>query len=197
MVIKNTPLQNLSKYQLARKILLLNILPLIDSLMYNKIIKYSTVHDSYSAEVAPNTLKSFALENILQWYSVGNELKFYVNDLTQKYLLYIQCVAWSCNDFSTAPFTDYVNNPIMQIIQSFKSHLMRIAIFKSDKQIHLDLHIGKVYTNKLEKLRRGDSNLVLKIEIKNVLQFTGWIFYLFTIRGLTISYKTYTIVKRR
>ena len=61
----------------------------------------------------------------------------------------------------------------MQIIQSFKSHLMRIAIFKSDKQIHLDLHIGKVYTNKLEKLRRGDSNLVLKIEIKNVLQFTG------------------------
>lgn len=93
IVIKNTPLQNLSKYQLARKILHLNILPLIDGLMYNKIIKYSTVHDRYSAEVTPNTLKSFALENILQCYSVGNELKFYVNDLTQKYLLYIQCLA--------------------------------------------------------------------------------------------------------
>ena len=38
--------------------------------------------------------------------------KIYVDNLTQKHLLYKQFVAWSCNGSSVAPLTDYINNSI-------------------------------------------------------------------------------------
>ena len=37
-----------------------------------------------------------------------------IDNLTQKYLLYKQFVAWSCNGSSVAPLTDYINDPIYQ-----------------------------------------------------------------------------------
>ena len=36
------------------------------------------------------------------------------DNLKQKNLLYKQFVVWSCNGCSTAPLTDYVNNPVYQ-----------------------------------------------------------------------------------
>ena len=55
-----------------------------------------SVYGSYNAEVAADTIKSVTLENISQSYSVTNELKFDFIDQAQKYLLYMQFVAWYC-----------------------------------------------------------------------------------------------------
>ena len=40
--------------------------------------------------------------------------KYDTDNLKQKNLLYKQFVVWSCNGCSTAPLTDYVNNPVYQ-----------------------------------------------------------------------------------
>ena len=57
------------------------------SMVYDKSDNYNSVYDSWNAEVAASTIKSAALENISQSYGVSSELKFDVNDPTQKYLL--------------------------------------------------------------------------------------------------------------
>ena len=43
-----------------------------------------------------------------------------MNNLTQKHLLYAQFVAWRCNSCSTAPLTDYINNPVYQELRAIK-----------------------------------------------------------------------------
>ena len=40
--------------------------------------------------------------------------KYDVDNLTQKYLLHKEFVAWNCNGSSVAPLTDYINNTIYQ-----------------------------------------------------------------------------------
>ena len=59
-------------------------------------------------------IKSVKLSNFTEICSLTNETKYEIDNLTQKYLLYKQFVAWSCNDCSTAPMTDYINSPIYQ-----------------------------------------------------------------------------------
>ena len=133
--------------------------------MYNKRDKNNTVYHSYNVEVVANTIKSVTLENISQSYSVTNELKFDVSNQTQKYLLYMQFVAWNCISCPIASLTDYTNDPIFQQLPDKDTYFS-----DSDKRIYLDLWESKGYTNKFEKLRRDDSDLVLTVELKNVLQ---------------------------
>ena len=74
----------------------------------------ATIYDSYNVEVAARTIKSVKLSNFTEIYSLRNEKKYDIDNLTQKYLLYKQFVAWSCNGCSTAPLMGYINNPIYQ-----------------------------------------------------------------------------------
>ena len=88
-------------------------------------------------------------------YDIGN--------FTQKNLLYKQFVAWSRNGCSTAPLTDYINNPI------YPEMIDKDEYFegKSDERIYLDLKASSRYTNEAEKLERNDSKINLYILLKD------------------------------
>ena len=76
--------------------------------------KHTTIYDSYSAELAAKYIKSVKLTNFTEIYSLTNEKKSNMDNLTQKHFLYKRFVAWTCNGCSTAPLTDYINNPVYQ-----------------------------------------------------------------------------------
>ena len=82
------------------------------SLVYDKSDKHTTIYDSYNVEMASKVIKSVRLTNFTEIYSLPNEKKFDIDNLTQKHLLYKQFVAWSCNGSSVAPLTDYMNDKI-------------------------------------------------------------------------------------
>ena len=88
--------------------------------------------------------------------------KYAVDHLTQKHLLYKQFVAWSCNGCSTAPLTDYINNPICQELIDEDDFFGP----KSDERIYLDLRASSGYRNKAEKLERNNSKINLHILLK-------------------------------
>lgn len=70
-----------------------------------------------------------------------------------------------------------------------------------------DLIDSKWYISELEKLKRNDGEIVLKVNLKAVLarkmrsRIWGYLqreyLYLVTERGLTLTYKTYNISKRK
>ena len=82
------------------------------SIVNNKSDKHSTIYDSYNRELAAQKIKSLQLSNFTEIYSLTNEKKYSIDNLTQKHLLYKQFVAWNCNGASVAPLTEYMDNPI-------------------------------------------------------------------------------------
>ena len=80
----------------------------------DKSDKHTTVYDSYNRELTAQTIKSLQLSNFTEIYSLTNEKKYSIDNLTQKHLLYKQFVAWNCNGSSVAPLTDYMDNPIFR-----------------------------------------------------------------------------------
>ena len=105
------------------------------SLVYDKSDKHTTIYDSYNVEMAAKIIKSVKLSSFTEIYSHTNETKYDIDNLTQKYLLYKQFVAWSCNSCSTAPLTDYINNPIYQELIDMENHFKN----KSNERMYLDL----------------------------------------------------------
>ena len=137
------------------------------SLVYDKSDKHTTIFDSYNAELAAKTIKlllllSVKLSNFTEIYSLTNEKKYDIDNLTQKYLLCKQFVAWSCNGSSVAPLTDYISNPIYQELIDEDDYFKT----KSDERICLDLRAISVYTNEAEKIERSDSKFPLSIMLK-------------------------------
>ena len=122
-----------------------------------------------------------------------------MDNLTQKYLLYKQFVAWCCNGCSVVPLTDYINNPIYQELIDEDKYDGNT----SDKRIYLDLRASSGYTNKAEKLERNDSKINLGIVLKNAatkkLRLRIWAhslgeyLYILTRSALTLRHKTYSI----
>ena len=84
------------------------------SIVPDKSDKHTTIYDSYNRELAAQTIKSLKLSNFTEIYSLTNEKKYDMDNLTQKHLLYKQFVAWNCNGSSVALLTDYMNSPIFQ-----------------------------------------------------------------------------------
>ena len=84
------------------------------SLVFDKSDKHTIIYDSYNAELAAKYIKLVKLSNFTEIYSLANENKYDMDNLTQKHLLYKQFVACACNGCSTAPLTDYINNPVYQ-----------------------------------------------------------------------------------
>ena len=82
------------------------------SIVYNKSDKRYIVYDSPNVETASNLIQSVGLENISQSYSVANQMKYDIGNATEKFLLYMQLVAWNYNGYSVAPVTNYTNNSI-------------------------------------------------------------------------------------
>ena len=65
-----------------------------------------------------------------------------MDNLTQNHLLYKQFLAWACSSCSTAPLTDYINNPVYQELIDDG----RYESAKSDERIYLDLRASSGYT---------------------------------------------------
>ena len=84
------------------------------SIVNDKSDKQTTIYDSYNRELAAQTIKSIQLSNFTEIYSLTNEKKYSIDNLTQKQLLYKQFVACNCNGSSVAPLTDYMDNPIFR-----------------------------------------------------------------------------------
>ena len=85
----------------------------IEILIVNdKSDKHTSTYDSYNRELAAQNIKSLRLSNFTEIYSLTNEKKYNIDNLTQKHLLYKQFVAWNCNGSSVAPLVDYMDNPI-------------------------------------------------------------------------------------
>ena len=73
--------------------------------MFGKSDKHLTINDSYNAEVASILIQNVTIENVGNTYSVTNELKHDIDNVTEKYMLYKQFVMWNCNGCSIVPLT--------------------------------------------------------------------------------------------
>ena len=71
-------------------------------------------------------------------------------------------VAYNCNGCSTAPLTQYKNNPMYQEITPEED----FGVNTRDNRIYLDMRWSQGYTDKLEKLTRDDSSLAVVIDLK-------------------------------
>ena len=117
-----------------------------DKYLYSTIkVTNTSIYDSYKTELAAKTIKSVKLSNFTEVYSLTNEKKIDVDNLTQKYL-YKQFVTWSCNGSSAAPLRDYINNPIYQELSDEDDYFQT----RSDARIFLDLRAGSGYTTEAE-----------------------------------------------
>ena len=124
-----------------------------------------------------------------------------IDNFTQKNLLYKQFVAWGRNGCSTAPLTDYINNPIYpELIE--KDEYFEV---NSDERIYLDLKASSGYTNEAEKLERNGSKINLHILLKDATKKSkrlrvwahslGEYLYILAISGITLRHRAYIIIQ--
>ena len=112
--------------------------------------------------MAAKTVKSVRLTSFTGIYSLTYEKIYDVDNFSEKHLLCKQFVAWSCNGCSTAPLTDYINNPVYQELIDEDKYFEA----KNDERIYLDLRASSGYTKKAEKLEGNDSGITLQILLK-------------------------------
>ena len=90
------------------------------SLAYDKSGKNLSLYDSYNVECASKLIKTIDFANISNENSATNTLRFDVDKDLHKHLLYKQFLAWNTNGCSTAPLSDFMNNPIVQALKNEK-----------------------------------------------------------------------------
>ena len=169
------------------------------SLVYDKSDKNLTAYDSYNAECASKFIKSLEFANISNEYSSTNTLKLDIENDLQKHLLWKQYLAWCTNGCSTAPVTDFMNNPIAQELKKENEYFSD----KFDERVYVDLRPSHGYTDELEKPTRNGSKMTIMIETKTPLvkkmrlRVRGYTNreYIYLQHGdsLTLKYKTYTL----
>ena len=142
------------------------------SIVPDKSDKHTTIYDSYNREMAAQLIKTLQLSNFTEIYSLTNEKKYSIDNLTQKHLLYKQFVAWNCNGSSVAPLTEYMDNPIFQELPDEETYYS----LKSDEKIYLDLRASSGYVREAEKLERNDSKVNLQITLKEAATFNHILF---------------------
>ena len=79
-----------------------------------------------------------------------------------KYWLYCMLAAFTCGGCSSAPLTQYINNPIYQELTEEDEFTEN----ERDYRIYVDMRRSKEYANELEKINRDDSLLALTINLK-------------------------------
>ena len=148
------------------------------SIIHDKSNKHTTIYDSYNRKMA--------------------EKKYSTDNLTQRYLLYKQFVAWNCNGSSIVPLSEYMDNPIFQKLPDENTYYSA----KSDERVYLDLRASSGYVEEAEKLE-SDSKINLEITLKDIPDFTLrvriWAYslseylYVLSKSGLTLKHRTYMI----
>ena len=140
-----------------------------------------------------------SLQISLKFTALPTKKNYDIDNLTQRYLLFKQFVAWSCNGSSVAPLRDYINNSIYQELIDEDDYWE----ISSDERVYFDLRASCGYTKEDEKLERNDSKINLHIQLKAAatkkLRFRVWAhslveyLYILTKNGLTLRHRTYAI----
>ena len=123
----------------------------------DKSDKHTTIYDSYNREMAAQLKKTLKLSTFTEIYSLTNEKKYSVENLTQRHLLYKQFLEWNCNGSSVVPLSEYMDNPIFQELPDKE----RYYSLKSNERVYLDLRASSGYVKEAEKLERNDSKVNL------------------------------------
>ena len=154
--------------------------------------EYTTIYDSSNHELAAKRIKSVRISDSTEIYSLTNEKKYDVDNLTQRHLLYKQFVAWSCGGSSVAPLSDHMNNPVFQELPS-KDEYFDV---RGDEKMYLDLRASSGYVEEAEKLERDGSKINLHILLKEAatkkLRLRVWPYslgeylYILSKNGLTL-----------
>ena len=131
------------------------------SIVNDKSDKHTTTYGSDNRELAAQNIKTLKLSNFTEIYSLTNEKKYSINNLTQKHLLYKQFVAWHCNGSSVAPLLDYIDNPKYRELPTEEEYYAKT----SDERVYLDLRASSGYVKEAEKLERNDSKINLEITL--------------------------------
>ena len=118
--------------------------------------------------------------------------------ITMKKLCFIKSY---CNGSSTAPLTQYKNNPIYQYITPQEEYRAN----PRDDRIYTDMRRSQGYTDELEKLTRDDSGLAVAVNLKNAAQQKMGLrgtdlsqpecWYAFSNKGYIMTCKNYNISK--
>ena len=171
------------------------------SIVFDKSDKHTTIYNSYNVELAAKYIQSIKLSNFTEMYSLTNEKKYERSNSIQEHLLYKQFVAWTCNGCSSAPLTDYTNNPVYQELIDEDSY----NGVRSNERVYLDLRANAGYTSEAKKLKRNDSKINLFIQLKDSgvhkLRLRVWTYslgqylYVLSRQGLTLKHKTYSITQ--
>ena len=130
----------------------------------------------------------------------SNKLKFDIINSSEKYLLYMQNIAWICSSYLIVALTDYANNPIFQELPNFLTFFAWM-----DKRMYM--RASKEYIDELEKLKWDHSELTLKINFKTpitkkmcfrICEYSQRK-YLYSLaeRRVTMKYKSFAIAKKR
>ena len=171
------------------------------SLVYDKSNQHLTIYDSYDLELAAKLIKSVKFENTSTTYSLTGKLEYDINKNDELLILYEMFLAYQCNDFSTAPLSQYTNNEIYQEITTEENYTMA----NTDERILIDLQRSKGYTDELEKITRDDSGLgvadtlkkaaakKMRFRIVGYSQVEYWL--VFSNKGYIMSYQNYNISK--
>ena len=130
-------------------------------LVHDRSDQHRSAYDSYNKELASTKIKSVQLENVSNTYSSFNTVKFDMSDAHDKYLLYMQFVAWYCKGSSFLPLSDHANNLTFQELPDLNNYFTN-----SDEKLFIDLRPGKGYTGELEKINREDSDLTITVPLK-------------------------------
>ena len=77
-----------------------------------------------------------------------------------------QFLEWHTDGCSTAPVTDFINNPVAQGLLNETKYFGD----DSDEILYVDLRQSDCYTDELEKPTKNDSKMTITIETKNVLR---------------------------
>ena len=167
------------------------------SIVPDKSDKHTTTYDSYNREIAAQLIKTLKLSNFTELYSLTNEKKYSIDNLTQKHLLYNQFLAWSCNGSSVAPISDYIDNPVFQEFPDEETYCST----KSNERIYLDLRASSGYVKEAKKLGKNNSKINLQITLKDTADFNLrvriWAYsvsqylYVLSKSGLTLKHRTY------
>ena len=110
------------------------------SIVPDKSDKDTTIYNSYNREMAAQLIKSLRLSNFTEIYSLTNEKKYSTDNLTQRYLLCKQFVAWNCYGSSVVPLCEYMDNPIYQELPDENTYYSA----KSDERVYLDLRASSL-----------------------------------------------------
>ena len=130
--------------------------------MYDKSDQHATIYNSYNFELSAKTIKSIKLSDFTEIYSLTNEKKFSIDNLTQKHLLDKQFVTSSCNGSILAPLTDNINNPIYQELTNEEDY----NEVKIDERVYLNLRASSGCTNEAKKLERNGLKNNVSIQLK-------------------------------